>query len=178
MDLAESIVAFAESKVPDWTAFDEWTSTVTMAVTGGPQTITVSVEMDIVLLAQLDRLCKKEWKNDLKVVLNGGASLNPQHQGPIKAQFVVSGLDGLATYPNGNVRFFNPGTGVFTDHIFIECGTFSWDNIPKETKTRRAFKAMFIRMVRDGFLMPSQEFLQIITFPGGKMTVEGGPPSM
>ena len=175
MDVAEMIV---QAMVNPWDVNAEWRARVNMAVPGGPQTIAVDVDMDTVLLTQFERLCKQRWKNHVKVILNGGAPLNPQHTGPIVATFHVTSGGAGRQYPDGNIRFVNPATAALTDHVLID--RFSWDGVPKETKLRLAFKTMFIHMVRDGFVMPVEAddqvipmFIQVmnITFTDGNMSI-------
>jgi hypothetical protein len=172
MDVAQLIV---QQLVNERGVNDEWDATVNMAFPGNPQTFAVKVDMDTVLLTQFERLAKQRWKNHVKVTLNGGATLHPQHVGPIVATFNTTFGGAGATYPDGPIRFANPATPALTDHVLITAPGWpvSWDGVPKEMKLRLAFKTMFIHMVRDGFVMPGEADDQVmrITFRDGDMWI-------
>ena len=167
MDVAQLIV---QQLVNEWDVNNEWHATVNMAFPGSPQSIAVKVEMDTVLLTQFERLAKQRWRNHVKVTLNGGAALHPQHNGPIVATFNTTFGGAGVTYPDGAIRFANPATPALTDHVHI---TGPWDGVSKEMKLRLAFKTMFIHMVRDGFVMPGEADDQVmrIIFTNGVMSI-------
>ena len=172
MDVAQLIV---QQLVNEWVANDDWHAMVNMAFPGSPQSFAVKVDMDTVLLTQFERLAKQRWRNHVKVILNGGAVLHPQHVGPIVATFNTTAGGAGVTYPDGAIRFANPPTPGLTDHVLIT-GTewpISWDGVSKEMKLRLAFKTMFIHMVRDGFVMPGEADDQVmrITFTNGVMSI-------
>ena len=169
MDVAQLIV---QQLVNERGVNDEWDATVHMAFPGSPQSFAVKVDMDTVLLTQFERLAKQRWRNHVKVILNGGAVLHPQHVGPIVATFNTTAGGAGVTYPDGAIRFANPATPALTDHVLIT-GPVIWDGVSKEMKLRLAFKTMFIHMVRDGFVMPGEADDQVmrITFTNGVMSI-------
>ena len=165
----------AESPPDMWTPHQEWRSTVQVRFAGTHASQFISVEMDVVLRDQFEWWCKTEWKNDVKVILNGGQPLSAQHTGVIAASFQVSQNNYATSYNSGCIRFFSATDGSITDTMSVEPppGNFTWDGVPKEAKLRIAFKTLFTHMIRDGFIMPGVAGNEVkhITFTGGRMCV-------
>ena len=158
-----------------WTPHQEWRSTVQVRFAGTHASQFISVEMDVVLRDQFERWCKSMWKNDVKVILNGGQPLSAQHTGVIAASFEVSCNNFAASYNNGFIRFVSATDGSVKDTMSVEPppGNANWDGVPKEAKLRIAFKTLFIHMVREGFIMPGAANNEVkhIAFTAGRMSV-------
>lgn len=145
-----------------WSPEAEWRATTHVRFAGTP-TMAVTVEMDVVLRNEFERMLKTRCKLNVKIVLSNH---DPQPIHPINASLVVScshtGRSAAGTqaeYPDGTVRFMTPG-GAIEDVPLPPLA----DGINKEKKLRLAFKKMFIIMVTEGFIMPGDDQVKHVGF--------------
>ena len=172
-DVSMIIDAMARAReVAEWNPEVDWRLTTHVRF-AGTLTMPVTVEMDLWLRDQFERMLKSTWKLNVKIVLNNNeAQPSPQH--PVTATLVVSSSHGgtskggrQAEYPDGAVRFVTP-TGATIQDVPLNEGQFqsssTWTGVNKEKKLRLAFKKMFIIMLTGGFLMPEDDQVKRVGF--------------